>query len=199
MMDEARTTPPGGEASPSADPDPQPPPDVTVRPARRSDARSYLDMWRRVVAERRFVRTESVTGGVRAYRNLLGDSWSNDRATIVAVAHDRVIGVITIERLRHQVNRHVATIGMAVDADWRARGVGSALMGAAMKWARSSAIEKVSLEVYPDNEAAVALYRKFGFSEEGRLRRQSKKSYGYEDEVIMSRWIADAEPEGAEA
>ena len=47
----------------------------------------------------------------------------------------------------------------------------------------------MSLTVYPHNTAAVALYRAFGFVEEGRLSGQSKKSYGYEDEVIMSRWL----------
>ena len=50
-------------------------------------------------------------------------------------------------------------------------------------------VEKLTLEVYPTNEEAVALYRKFGFVEEGRLLRQSRKSYGYEDELIMSKVI----------
>jgi ribosomal protein S18 acetylase RimI-like enzyme len=48
----------------------------------------------------------------------------------------------------------------------------------------------VTLEVYPGNAGAIARYRKFGFVEEGRLAKQTKKSYGYEDEVIMSRWLA---------
>jgi L-phenylalanine/L-methionine N-acetyltransferase len=43
--------------------------------------------------------------------------------------------------------------------------------------------------VYPNNEPAAALYRKFGFVEEGRLVGHSKKSYGYEDEVVMARWM----------
>ena len=40
-------------------------------------------------------------------------------------------------------------------------------------------------------EDAHALYRKFGFEEEGRLVRQSRKSYGYEDELIMSKFLFD--------
>jgi ribosomal protein S18 acetylase RimI-like enzyme len=50
-------------------------------------------------------------------------------------------------------------------------------------------VEKVALSVYPGNERAIALYRKFGFVEEGRLVRQSKKSYGYEDELVMARFL----------
>jgi ribosomal protein S18 acetylase RimI-like enzyme len=70
-------------------------------------------------------------------------------------------------------------------------------MAVAMRWARQVGIEKVTLEVYPDNVAAVGLYRKFGFHEEGRLVGQSKKqSTGYQDEVIMSRWLLRREDGG---
>jgi ribosomal protein S18 acetylase RimI-like enzyme len=78
---------------------------------------------------------------------------------------------------------------MSVDADWRGRGVGSALMSEALRWAHANRVEKLTLSVYPHNTRAIALYRKFGFTDEGRLSGQSKKSYGYEDEVIMSRWL----------
>jgi ribosomal protein S18 acetylase RimI-like enzyme len=163
---------------------------VEVRPARGQDASSYLAMWREVVAERRFVRTEKVKGTVRDYRRQFAEAVTNDRARLVAVARGRVIGALFIERMAHPVNRHVATLGMAVHAPWRGKGIGSALMAEAMRWARSAGVEKVTLEVYPTNEAAVALYRRFGFAEEGRLERQSRKSYGYEDELIMSRFLA---------
>jgi L-phenylalanine/L-methionine N-acetyltransferase len=166
-----------------------PPPGIEIRPGRPSDARSFHEMWRAVVEERRWVRTE-VVGPVRAYRKSFARSWSEDRARLLAVGPDGVIGFVTIERMTHPANRHVATLGTAVAAPWRGRGVGSALMAEAMRWAREAGIEKVTLEVYPGNDAAIALYRKFGFVEEGRLARQSKKSYGYEDEVIMSGWLA---------
>ncbi len=172
-----------------------PPSGVSVRPARPSDAGSYLEMWRGVVAERRFVRSESVPANARGFRKSFRASWTNDHAKFVAVAWGKVVGMISIERMTHPVNRHVATLGMAVEASWRGRGVGSALMAAAMKWARQVGVEKVTLEVFPSNEAGIALYRKFGFAEEGRLHRQSKKSYGYDDEVIMSRWLAGDIPD----
>ena len=162
---------------------------VVVRPVRPEDAASYLEMWRAVVAERRYVRTETVSTGVRGLRRQFRDAVTGDHGRFVAVADGRVIGAVMIERMPHPVNRHVATLGMAVAAGWRNRGVGSALMRAAMRWARDARVEKVSLEVYPTNEAAVALYRKFGFADEGKLERQSRKSYGYEDELIMSRFV----------
>jgi ribosomal protein S18 acetylase RimI-like enzyme len=164
---------------------------VVIRPARPRDARSYLDMWRGVVGERHFVRTETVRGTVGSYRRQFRRSLTAGHARLVAVAEDRVVGYVVMERMAHPVNRHVATVGMAVERSWRGRGVGSALMAAALRWAEGNRVEKVSLEVYPTNEAAVALYRKFGFEEEGRLARQSRKTYGYEDELIMSKFLLE--------
>jgi ribosomal protein S18 acetylase RimI-like enzyme len=68
--------------------------------------------------------------------------------------------------------------------------VGSALLAQAIAWARSVGVEKLVLSVYPHNTGAIALYRKFGFVQEGRLSRQSRKSYGDEDEILMAAWIA---------
>src|SRR5437867_2396371 len=76
------------------------------------------------------------------------------------------------------VTRHVATLGMFVVADRRSRGIGSALMAEAIRWARRHGVLRIELAVYPHNEAAIALYRKFGFDVEGRLVRHARKSYG---------------------
>jgi putative acetyltransferase len=78
---------------------------------------------------------------------------------------------------------------MSVDREWRSKGIGSALMTEAFRWARWAGIEKIGLTVYPHNQRAMNLYKKFGFVEEGRLSGHSKKSYGYEDEVVMGRWL----------
>jgi ribosomal protein S18 acetylase RimI-like enzyme len=191
MSEGAPARSPGRDERPgvAGEPIDQPSDGVVVRPARPRDAASYLAMWRGVVAERRFVRTEAVRGSVRSFRRKFRRPVTNDHARIMAVAGGQVIGFLVVERIAHPVNRHVATLGMAVERSWRGRGVGSALMEAALGWARSAGVEKVTLEVYPTNQPAVALYRKFGFFEEGRLSRQSLKSYGYEDEVIMSKFV----------
>jgi ribosomal protein S18 acetylase RimI-like enzyme len=64
---------------------------------------------------------------------------------------------------------------MAVARDWRGRGVGSALLAAGIDWARERGLHKLSLTVFPHNAAAIALYRTFGFVEEGRLVKQYRR------------------------
>jgi len=165
---------------------------VTVRTARPEDARSYLAFWTAIVAEGRRVRTERVTGTVRTYRRRFRHPWTDHEAQIVAVGPDgRVVGHLYIERESHPVTRHVASLGIAVTAEARGRGIGTALMAEALRWARSVGVDKVVLSVYPDNAGAIALYRKFGFVDEGRLARHSRKSYGDEDEILMAAWIGE--------
>jgi diaminopimelate decarboxylase len=171
--------------------------DVTVRPARPADAVPYLAFWRAIVAEEGNVRTERVTGTARTYRRRFRHPWTDRAAQIVATdGEGRLIGHLYIEREAHPVTRHVASLGIAVAADVRGRGVGSALLAEAMRWARSVGVDKVVLSVYPSNQAAIALYRRFGFVQEGRLARHSRKSYGDEDEILMAAWIGGGEPAG---
>jgi len=162
---------------------------VTIRPARPRDARSFLEFWRAVVDEGRNVRSESVRHPLRVYRSRFRRSWTDKEAHLVGLAGERVVGHVFIQREDHPVTRHVASLGIAVAADHRGRGIGSALMSEAFRWARSFGVEKIVLSVYPHNAAAIALYRRFGFVDEGRLARHSRKSYGYEDEILMAAWL----------
>lgn len=166
-----------------------PPEGVEVRPARPRDAASFLRAYRAVAAERRFIQNETVSGTPRRYRRRFRRSWTSEEATLVAVVAGDVVGSLSIRRDAQAATRHVATLGMFVVAGWRGRGVGSALMAEALRWARANGIQRVELTVYPHNRAALALYRRFGFDEEGRLVRHAKKSYGYEDEILMAAWL----------
>jgi ribosomal protein S18 acetylase RimI-like enzyme len=67
---------------------------------------------------------------------------------------------------------------MLVAAERRGSGVGSALVAAAIELARTRGLHKLTLTVFPHNEAAIALYRKFGFVEEGRLAAHIRRSNG---------------------
>jgi RimJ/RimL family protein N-acetyltransferase len=171
-------------------------PRVRIRPATPRDAAPFLEAFRGVAAERRFIQTEVVTRSVRDYRRQFRRSWSERAAHLVAVEDERVVGSISIRRDDHPATWHVATFGMFVVAGHRGRGIGAALLEEALRWAREHRVERVELTVYPHNDAAIGLYRRFGFVEEGRLVRHAKKSYGYEDEILMAVWLGP-EPDDA--
>src|SRR6266550_92753 len=85
-------------------------PSFVVRPATPWDARSFHEMFRAVVAERRFLRSETAHGSVRHYRRSFGRSWTGDEASLVAVVGSRVVGHLNISREEHPVTRHVASL-----------------------------------------------------------------------------------------
>lgn len=167
---------------------------IVLRPAQPRDARSFLVFWRTIVAEGRYVRSEEVGTPARVYRSRFRHAWTDREAQVVALDGDRVVGHVYVQREAHPVTRHVASLGIAVAADHRGNGIGTSLMAEAMRWGRSVGVDKIMLSVYPHNDAAIALYRRFGFVEEGRLVGHSRKASGYEDEILMSAWIGDRGP-----
>jgi ribosomal protein S18 acetylase RimI-like enzyme len=162
--------------------------DLEVRFARPADARRFLEFWSSIVAEEGFVRTEEVRTPVREYRRRFRRR-SDLETHLLAFEGDRLVGHVTVQREQHPVTHHVGSLAIAVAADARGRGIGRRLMEAAIGWSTGAGIEKLVLSVYPHNDAAISLYRSFGFVQEGRLARHSRKSYGYEDEILMAAWI----------
>src|SRR3712207_9346998 len=77
---------------------------------------------------------------------------------------------------------------MAVRDDWQGKGVGTALMEAALDLADNwLGLTRIELNVYTDNAAGVALYKKFGFEIEGTHRRYTFRNGEYVDAYSMAR------------
>ena len=78
-------------------------------------------------------------------------------------------------------------------AERRGRGGGRALIEALLAAVPAGA-HKVELEVFPDNEAAIALYRSFGFEEEGLRRDHHRRGDGsLRSALLMARLYAARE------
>ena len=102
----------------------------------------------------------------------------------VAVAGPLVVGWCDIVRLYpHPGYEHNGRLGMGVVEGWRGRGLGRALIDRALGMAPEAGFERVELEVYGSNTAALALYRAFGFQVEG-LKRAMRRLDGRVDDVV---------------
>jgi RimJ/RimL family protein N-acetyltransferase len=141
---------------------------VEIRASTDADRLALARLFATVAEERDGIATEppvDVEERAREWR-LDGD--------FVAVAEGAIVGHIHVDRNRHGFGE----IGMAVAKDRRGQGIGSALLAHAIDWAHGQGLHKLCLQVFPHNEAAIALYRRFGFEEEGRLVRQIRRSSG---------------------
>jgi len=110
--------------------------------------------------------------------------------SLVACAENKeVVGQLVLNTFPNRPRRrHAGQINMAVRDDWQSRGVGTALMKAAIdladKWLNLTRLE---LEVYTDNAPAIRLYEKFGFTIEGTLVDFAFQDGQYVDTYIMAR------------
>jgi len=109
--------------------------------------------------------------------------------SLVACVDDEVVGSLGLETSPTRWRmRHVGSIGMAVRDDWQGKGVGTALMEAALDLADNWLnLTRIELRVYVYNSAAVALYKNFGFEIEGTHRRLAFRNGEYVDAYSMAR------------
>jgi L-phenylalanine/L-methionine N-acetyltransferase len=122
------------------------------------------------------------------WRQRLADTPEN-YLNLVAVVDDRVVGMLGLETFPNKPRRrHVGRIGISVHDEWQGKGVGTALMAAAVDLADNWLnLTRLELEVYADNEAAIHLYERFGFTYEGTLRQHAFRDGKYIDSNVMGR------------
>ena len=127
--------------------------------------------WRSPTDERRYLRA------IRRYPHA---------AVFVAEDEGEIVGRLSIARDQHPASRHVADVGLIVAATHRRRGIGTALLNAAVEWARDSDVLKLELHVFPWNEGAIILYERFGFEREGYRHAHYRRGEEYVDAILMA-------------
>lgn len=112
----------------------------------------------------------------------------NNFYSLVAVENNKVIGEIAMQAYDTPRRKHAATIGMAISEDYHGQGVGSKLLAAIIDLANNwLAITRIELEVYTDNTAAIALYKKHGFTIEGTANSFAFRNGTYVDAHLMAK------------
>jgi L-phenylalanine/L-methionine N-acetyltransferase len=167
--------------------------DVTVRDARRRDARGVCEMLDAVAGEPRATlvlrRGEATPAD---WRRRISESLRAPRGLfLVADADGVVIGNLGLWPDANPASAHVAWVGMSVAAGWRGVGAGGALLEAAAGWAASAGFLRVVLGVFPENAPAIAFYERHGFVREGLRTAQYRRGDQYHDEVLMARPLRD--------
>jgi putative acetyltransferase len=165
---------------------------ISVRAAKPSDAAALVAHLKELAAEPGInipLALDEVTLTVGDERELIEELDDNERAAMfVAIGDGAVVGELTVKGVSpRRAVKHVATLGMSVKPAWRRRGVGSALMTAAIEWARSRDFTRLELNVYARNTPAIRLYQRCGFEIEGTRRRFIREGDTYLDDLVMAR------------
>jgi len=123
----------------------------------------------------------SVSGAKKTLEELKGY-----RFVMVLMNDDVPIGHISLHDIDH-MNRH-AFIGIFIgDAEHRNRGYGAEAIRLVLDYGfKTLNLHNIMLSVHADNLAAIACYKKVGFTETGRRREWIFKDGKYIDNVYMS-------------
>ncbi len=158
-----------------------------IRPITSADFEGFHACLDAVARERKYlghVRAPSL----QATRKWLTASMQAGTIRLVALIDAQVVGWCDIERPSHEGFEHSGRLGMGVLKAHRRKGIGRELLVQSLALARDRGLERVELDVYASNTAAIRLYEQFGFQVEGRKHRARKLDGRYDDLIMMALW-----------
>lgn len=117
-------------------------------------------------------------------------AWINEieRGAIVsllAVKDSAVVGCGTVVRDPHSWSPHVGEIRMVVSQDVRGQGVGRTLSQETFALALGAGLEKLSVQMTVDQQAAIALFESLGFRAEALLREHVRDVDGRTHDIVV--------------
>jgi RimJ/RimL family protein N-acetyltransferase len=167
---------------------------LTIREATRVDCHAIARILKEGADHGLVARSDEVDPAAVSRQIEAARAAANSMVVVATVpaAHDddEVIGLLTLEGAPLLRLYDVARLNMAVTPSHQGKGVGRALVLAATECADTSGkIRKIELLTRANNEAAIRLFTKLGFIEEGRLRARLRRDDGtYLDDVCMARF-----------
>ena len=163
---------------------------MVIRRAGPQDVEAALDLYAEVAAEGIHIAGEAPIDRAARRQSWLESYARSDSVTFLAEADGHIVGMASL------LGDGVAELGMLVAKDWRGKGVGTRLLEALIGWARTVGAHKISLQVWPHNEAAVRLYERFGFQHEGYLHKHYRRRNGeLWDAIVMGLVLEDRRDE----
>ena len=108
-----------------------------------------------------------------------------DKHTSVYLAESatEILGFIVWQQLFEEAELHLIATAPAA----RRQGIAAALMSLWLQHSAQNGVQRLILEVRAGNEAAQALYRRYGFAESGRRPGYYRTADGRVDAVIMEK------------
>lgn len=160
---------------------------ITIRQIEMDDVAGYYRAFSSVASEKKYLLTIEPHPLDRMCE-FISNNIEHQHAQYVAVTADSIVGWADIVPVNRPTREHVGTLGMGVLAAYRGQGLGDRLLKAAIAHAWQQGLQRLELEVFSDNTAAISLYRKHGYQVEG-VKRYARLIDGvYQDIVIMGQY-----------
>jgi len=159
---------------------------IHIRPAQMADAGDLHRVRTSPIAARETLGMPSIS--FEQFQSQLESMVESSRTHLfVAELDGEAVGMANLSTFSSR-RGHCGSIGMMVADDYHSMGIGTRLLEAVLDLADNwLLLKRVELEVYDTNEAAIGLYEKYGFVEEGLKRMGAVKDGEYVNILIMGR------------
>jgi ribosomal protein S18 acetylase RimI-like enzyme len=105
--------------------------------------------------------------------------------SLLALSGEQVVGCSALVSDPHDWSPHVGQIRMVVSHDVRGKGVGKALSQETFAIALCGGLEKLSVQMTVDQQAAIALFESLGFKAEALLRDHVRDVAGKKHDIVV--------------
>ncbi|MBR5355348.1 MAG: GNAT family N-acetyltransferase [Lachnospiraceae bacterium] len=163
---------------------------LTIRSAEEKDAETMLEYIYKIAEETHYMirYPEEVDDDLEDEKRIINENLNDDGSVFLTVFDkDRAVGNVCVYRNRNNYKlKHRCNFAIALFQEFCGAGLGGILIDRAVKQAKEMGFEQMELGAFADNERALALYKKMGFKEYGRLHKAFKLKDGrYIDEICM--------------
>jgi RimJ/RimL family protein N-acetyltransferase len=104
---------------------------------------------------------------------------------ILALDGDRIVGDVSLHRIPFGWKHHIGTIRVVVAPDYHDKGLGTLLINEIVELAAEFGLEKLWAELPLDVPAAIAVFRKAGFSSKAVVEGLVKDRRGRNTDVVI--------------
>jgi hypothetical protein len=161
---------------------------VTLRPATPDDAAAIIAAVRSRAEERSYVLMDIYGKDAAAERAFLEKLDRSRNLFLVATVEGAVVGILALlDQPLCSGAPDALAVGVHLVREWRGRGIGSALLRYAVRWAVAHGFRRIEADIFTANERSLHLFRKAGFREEPCRRRSVQVGARAISEVILMR------------
>jgi RimJ/RimL family protein N-acetyltransferase len=157
---------------------------VVLRPLVAEDRQALINFFQSLPEDLRLYLRHDVTD------EKVIESWTQNidyaRAfPIVALVDERIVGDVSLHRIPYGWKRHIGTVRVVVAPDYHAKGLGTLLVNEIVELAAEFGLEKLWAELPLTVPAAIAVFRKSGFSSKAVIEGLVKDLRGRNTDVVL--------------
>jgi RimJ/RimL family protein N-acetyltransferase len=157
---------------------------VLLRPLVQEDREPLIDFFQSLPEELRLYLRHDVTDEEIIH------SWTenidyNRVFPILALDGDRVVGDVSLHRIPFGWKHHIGTIRVVVAPEYHDKGLGTLLINEVVELATEFGLEKLWAELPLNVPAAIAVFRKAGFSSKAVVEGLVKDLKGRSTDVVI--------------